>query len=226
LLEGAAPVAGLVPDLATALELRRKALALEDPLAQADPLNSFLQRRVLASHVQLGDALAMRGDRPAAADHYRGALVVCERQAAADPVNLQARSDLALVGTRLGTLLAEDGEAEEGLRLLERSASLLEAVVAGDPANFTTRARVADASIGLGYAHAALGSSPKLTAGVRLAHWREAKARFEAGAPFWVEMRDRGVTTGVEAQKPERIAREIARCDAALRQLAGAPRLP
>jgi tetratricopeptide (TPR) repeat protein len=221
LLERGAPVAGLVPDLATALEMRRKALALEDPVAQADPLNGFLQRRVLASHVQLGDAQAMRGDRQAAVVHYRRALVSTERLAAADPVNLQARSDLALVGTRLGTLLAEDGEAEEALRLVGRSATLLESVLAADPANVITRARVADSSIGLGHAHAALGSSEKLTAGARRTHWREAKVHFAAGAAFWTEMRERGVTTGVEAQKPELIAREIARCDERLGRLAG-----
>lgn len=113
-------------------------------------------------------------------------------------------------------VVAQDGDTEEALPLLERSATLLEPVVAADPADLSARSRVAENCIGLGYAHMALGSRSTLTADVRQMHWREAKAQFEAGAAFWVELRDRGVTVGDEAAKPDLIAREIAKCDAAL----------
>ena len=75
---------------------------------------------------------------------------------------------------------------------------------------------MADYNIGLGYAHGALGSNPAVAREAQLGHWREAKARFQAGHAFYAEMRDRGATTGEEAAKPDAIAREIAKCDAAL----------
>jgi len=100
--------------------------------------------------------------------------------------------------------------------LLERSAKLLEAVVTADPADLTTRSRVAENSLGRGHAYMVLASSSELAVDARRARWREAKAQLETGAAFWLEMRDRGVTVGDEAAKPDLIAREIAKCDAAL----------
>jgi hypothetical protein len=75
---------------------------------------------------------------------------------------------------------------------------------------------VADYNIGLGYAHAAQGSNPAVARDARLGHWREAKARFQAGHAFYAEMRDRGTTTGEEAAKPDVLASEIVKCDVAL----------
>ena len=211
-----APVPGLVPDLQASLAMYRKGLALEEALAQADVSNTTLQRRVWVGSVRLGDISTQLGDHRAAVEQYRRALDVAEELARADAANLQAQSDLSLVCSRVGTSLARAGETEEAFRLLHRAAGLLEPVVARDSVNVSTRSRVADTSIGLGFAYAALGSSPAVAREERLGHWREAKARFEAGRAFWAEMRDRGVTTGEEAAKPDALAREIARCDVAL----------
>jgi tetratricopeptide (TPR) repeat protein len=215
-LGSCAPVAGLVPDLQASLEHYRKAVALEESLARADVSNTALQRRVFVGFIRLGDVSSQLGDRHVAVENYRRGLEGAEKLARADPANLQAQSDFALASTRLGTSLAQGGEPEEAFRLLNRAAKLLEAVVARDAANVSTRSRVADYNIGLGYAHAALGSNAAIAREARLRHWREAKARFQAGLAFWAEMRDRGATTGEEAAKPELLTREIATCDAAL----------
>jgi len=151
-----------------------------------------------------------RGDR-------RG-LDGAEKLAHADPANLQAQSDFALVCTSLGTTLAQDSDTEEAFRLLNRAAKLLEPVVARDSTNVGTRSRVASCNIGLGYAHAARGANPAVARDARLGHWREAKARFQAGHAFWAEMRDSGATTGEEAAKSDVIAREIAKCDGRARR--------
>ena len=47
----------------------------------------------------------------------------------------------------------------------------------------------------------------------------EAKAAFHAGLVFWTEMRDKGMAPGIEGDAPDRLAREIAKCDAALARL-------
>ena len=96
---------------------------------------------------------------------------------------------------------------------------ILEPLLAADPKNLGTRARVADSRIGLGFAHAALGASPGLATAVRVSHWRDAKAHFHGGLVFWAEMRDQGIVPGAEGDRPDRLAREIAKCDAALARL-------
>ena len=140
--------------------------------------------------IRVGDVANRLGDRRVAVEHYRRALDEAEKLARADPANLQAQSDLAIACERLGTSLAQKGETEEAFLLLNRAAKLLEPVVARDSANLNTRSHVADYNIGLGHAHAALGSNPAVAREARLGHWREAKARFQAGHDFWAEMRD------------------------------------
>ena len=216
ILDQGAPVPGLVPDLHASLEGFRKALALDESLARADLSNTVLRRRVCGGLVLLGDVSNRLGDHAAAAGYYRRALDEAEKLAQADPANLQAQSDFAIACERLGTSLAQKDETEEAFRLLNRAAKLLEPVVARDSANLNTRAHVADYNIGLGYAHAALGSNPALASEARLGHWREAKGRFQAGHAFWAELRDRGATMGEDVAKPDALAREIAKCDAAL----------
>ncbi len=215
-LDQGTPVSGLVPDLHAALQYFRKALALDEPLSRADPSNTLLRRRVSAGLLLLGNVSNRLEDQAAAADYYRRALDEFEKLAQADPANLQAQSDLAVACERLGTSLAQKGETEEAFRLLNRAAKLLEPVVARDSGNLNARGHVAAYNIGLGYAHAALGANPAVARDARLGHWRQAKAGFQAGHAFYTEMRDRGLATGDEAAAPDVLAREIAKCEAAL----------
>lgn len=218
-LSEGAPVAGLVPDLAAALEMYRRAQVIDERLAAENVLDTTLQRRTFVGHTHIGDVLSWSGDRTAALEQYRLALVQADRMSRADAANQQARSDFALASYRVGTLLAQQGETEEAFRLLYQSAKLLEALIAADSANLSTRSRVADCNVGLGYAHAMTAANPRLDRDTRLKHWREARARFQDGYAFWKEMRDRGSTTGVEAARPDELALEIAKCDLALRKL-------
>jgi eukaryotic-like serine/threonine-protein kinase len=222
-----AAVPGLVPDLPASLEHYRKGLALEEALAGSDPTNTSLQRRVFVGSIRLGDVAMQMGASSDAAEHYRRGLGKIEALATSDSHNLQAQSDLALACTRLGTNLAQAGDTERAFGLLNRAAILLEPVVARDPTNISSRSRVAEYKVGLGYAHTALASNRKATAQARAGHWRAARAGFRSGHAFWAEMRDSGTSSGEEAAKPDVLAREIARCDAALGALQGSrPSLP
>jgi tRNA A-37 threonylcarbamoyl transferase component Bud32/tetratricopeptide (TPR) repeat protein len=210
-------VAGVVPDLTAALEAQRKAVALDEPFATMAPADTGLLRQSMIDIVNLGEILEGLGDRQAAGDRYRQGLAKAEELARADAANLQAQSDLAWASTRLGILLAQDGQADEAFVALGRAEKLLVPVVAADAANSQTRAHVADYSEGFGYAHAALGSDRLLARDVRMSHWREAKVRFAEAYTFWRDLRDRGVSAGADLARPEGLAVEIAKCDAALR---------
>ena len=214
-----APIAGLVPDPKACLELYQRANAIEEPLARADPSNVRLQRSVFAGTIQIGDGFVGLGDRASAIGYFRRACAAGERLAAMDAANREAQSDFALACERLGTSLAQTGGAAEAIGLLQRSSRILAPLLAADPGNHGTRARAANATIGLGFAHAALAAEPGLSTDIRAGHWREAKAAFHEGLVFWSEMRDNGIVPGIEGDAPDRLAREIARCDAALIRL-------
>ena len=198
------PVAGVVPNLKAALAMQRKALALDESFAAAAASDTGLQRQVMVDQMNLGENLMQVDDRHAAQDLFRQGLAKAEQLARVDAANLQAQSDLAWVSTSLGLLLAEGGTTSEAFVLLNRAGALLGPVMKADPANVNTRSHVANYEEGLGRAHAALGQ------------WRQAKTRFEAAYAFWKEMRDKGITTGADLARPEALALEIARCDAAL----------
>jgi len=209
------PVAGVVPDLKAAVEMQRKAIALDESLATAAPADTALQRQVMIDTMNLGEILGQLGDRGAALDQLRQGLARAEQLARSDAANLQAHSDFAWASYTLGALLAKDGATDEAFVLLGRAARLLEPVVAADAANVNTRSHVASNSEGLGQAHVALASNRSLAHDARLGHWREAKG-FQDSYVFWKEMRDKGITTGADAARPEALALEIAKCDAAL----------
>jgi non-specific serine/threonine protein kinase/serine/threonine-protein kinase len=210
------PVAGLVPDPARCLEMYRRSNAIEARLAQVDPSNLRLQRAVFVGELQVGEGFVLLGDLAAAVPYFRRGCSAGERLAGLDPANLQAQSDFAAACQHLGTALGKTGSPGEALVLLERSVKVLEPVLAADPGHLGTRARLAEANEGLGFAHGALATNRAFSLEARARHWSDAKSRFNDGRAFWVEMRDRGLTTGREQEYPERLAREIAACDAAL----------
>ena len=210
------PVAGVVPDLTAALEIQRKAVALESALAAGAAADTALQRQVMVGIMNLGETLEQLGERGPARDQYRQGIAWTEQMARADPANLQAQKDLAWTSARLGDLLARDGDPEGAFVQLERAGRVLAPVVAANPADVNTRSQVAGISEGLAHAHASLGSRGALPRATRFDHWREARRGFQDAHAFWKEMRDTGVTTGADLARPEALAREIAKCDAAL----------
>ena len=70
-------------------------------------------------------------------------------------------------------------------------------------------------------AYAALGASGKLGAAERREHWQTARDLYAQSLAVWQEMQKNGILTAEDAAKPQELAREIERCDAALRRLAG-----
>jgi hypothetical protein len=68
-------------------------------------------------------------------------------------------------------------------------------------------------------AHAALGASGKLDATERREHWQIAYDLYARSLAVWQDMQQRGILTAEDAAKPQEAARELARCDASLRQL-------
>jgi eukaryotic-like serine/threonine-protein kinase len=205
-----------VPDLKLALEMQRKTVALDAPLAEAAATNTGLQRQVMNDIMNLGQALEALDDGPGATDQFRQGLAKAEQIARADSANLQGQADLAWASTVLGQRLARDGATDEAFALLDKASALLKTALAADPANNRTRANYAGYQEALADAHVTLGSRSALSHDQRVRHWREAKALFQDAYVFWKDIRDKGAGLGSDLVKPDALAREIAKCDAAL----------
>ncbi len=217
------PVEGVVPDLAAALEIQRKAVAIDASLGAAVAADPRLQRQVMIDGMALAQLLEQAGDLAAARALYREGLDRTERLARADAGDLQAQKDLAWVTMRMGVLLARDGSPGEALVTLSRAAALFEPILAADPTNTNTTSMMAGTSEGFGKAHAALGADGSRSPEQRLGHWREAKARFQDAHAFWKALRDKGGAVARDASRPEELAAEIANCDTAIRAFGPRP---
>ena len=67
--------------------------------------------------------------------------------------------------------------------------------------------------------HAVLGASPTLGAAEKKEHWRTARQLYARSLEVWQDMKTSGILTAEDRTKPADVAREIARCDDALRRL-------
>ena len=64
--------------------------------------------------------------------------------------------------------------------------------------------------------HAALGASSKPGAAGKREHLGRARDLYARSLSIWQDMQARGILTAEDRTKPQEVAREIARCDAAL----------
>jgi hypothetical protein len=49
-------------------------------------------------------------------------------------------------------------------------------------------------------------------------NWRAAKDSYQKSLAIWQDMKSKGTLSGADANKPDEVAREIARCEQALRK--------
>jgi tetratricopeptide (TPR) repeat protein len=214
---------GAVRDRPGALAAYRKTLNIDEALAAAGPTNATLRYHLMADHFNIGDVQARMGDKTAALASYHQAATIMEPLAAADPANGQYRSALGSVYQRFGAMQAEVGQVDTALAYLRRALAIQESVLAKDPSNAMSRAFIADSAAGLGNVYSKLASSAARSRHDRIRYLLEARSWYQRGYDLWLELRKRGSTTGDEAARPDDLARDIARCDAALTNLKTPP---
>jgi hypothetical protein len=73
----------------------------------------------------------------------------------------------------------------------------------------------------MGTAYVALATDRATPRPARPRHWREARSWYERSARVYEEMRTRGSLVGLMAHDAEEVARELRRCDEALRKAQG-----
>ena len=125
--------------------------------------------------------------------------------------------------------MVRGGIGEMQARLGERDAALAESTraiamlgeIAPDLASGTRSSLRGQVYMRVAAAYAALGASGELGAAERREHWQTARDLYAQSLAVWQEMQKNGILTAEDAAKPQELAREIKRCDAALRRLAG-----
>jgi tetratricopeptide (TPR) repeat protein/tRNA A-37 threonylcarbamoyl transferase component Bud32 len=185
-----------------------------------DPDNVVAQRDFAYTQERLGYLLAEGGRSEAALAHYQQAANFYAKAGADAPEDLFLRFRDLMTRAGIGEMQARLGQRADAVQQVSRVAASLERFPV-DPRSSHFGGMRAQVLMRLAAAHAALGASARLGAAERRQHWSTARVLNAQSLEIWQEMKRRGMLTADDAAKPEEIAAEISRCDAALRALAG-----
>jgi serine/threonine protein kinase len=134
-----------------AVDSYRKALAIRESLAAADPKDEEVRRQLTPNYGKLSDLLWNRGDFKGAMENSHKEIAVAEALYQEDPTNLANRSLLATYRMDYGYKQARVGDDRVGgLETLRQGSAMLEQLLAEDPQNLQ-----AHRLLGLSYFRAA-----------------------------------------------------------------------
>lgn len=206
--------------LNAALEEYQKALPVDEALAAENPNDALAQRDLAIDYANVGDILLKTGNTPGALKRYRQAIEIDERLAKADPKDAWARRYLAYNYNRLGDALIKTADERAALSAYKKALELAELRANSDTSNAAAREDLADSYAKSAAAYFFLGSNSQASTYTKKKRLLEARSLYQKSLELWQGMRDRGVLSGLHSDEPEKIAREISRCQSALDQLA------
>ncbi len=208
----------LMGDLAGALDNHRQALAISEAIFATDPASADKRRDVGFTLERMAVVQLAAGDHRAALENYRKAIAGHEAVVATHSMNSQVRDDLSSCYAGLGNTLAALGDTAAALRAFDKAIPLAVAASASSPDNVRLRQRLGRYHFEHGKVYARVAESAR-PGSEREASWRAARESHQRSLDIWNELRRAGTMSWAEAGLPDEVARELARCDAALAKL-------
>ena len=128
-------------DSTGALSSYRKALAIRERLASADPKNAKVHRDLATTYDSVGDMMWATGELAGALENYRKSLEV-RKELLSDSTEAEARHDLALSYERIGDTLAKKGDFNAALESQRDALAIRESLANQHPKNAIARREV------------------------------------------------------------------------------------
>jgi tetratricopeptide (TPR) repeat protein/tRNA A-37 threonylcarbamoyl transferase component Bud32 len=208
----------VLQDVDGALQSFRRKRSLDEQALAEDPLNAVARGDMAYTHERMADLLAAGGRHGEALAYYRKALAAYEQLGAESSNDFGFRFRAILAHGGIGEMQARLGERAAAVTSSSRAMALLETTAPHPPNGALSSAR-GQVYMRVAAAHAALGASPELDATEQRQHWRTARELYARSLDIWQDMQKRGILTAEDATKPQELARALARCDGALREL-------
>jgi tetratricopeptide (TPR) repeat protein len=208
----------LTGDVQGSLDLSRKAVAADQRLVDLDPLNAGAKLDLSFSYSMLAKSLMATGDLSGAVDHARKGVEISLAAYEADPKNAFARSAVGKAYRSLGEIARHRGDLGVALENDRKAVETYQALAASDPENGWTRSSEAGSYSQLGEVYMDMASKAR-SQGEQADDWRTARSWLKQSYDAWTNLKQRGPLTGLYQKEPERVAGEMARCDAALSAL-------
>jgi eukaryotic-like serine/threonine-protein kinase len=204
-------------DNAGALEKFKQALAIYESLIAADPNDVANRRNAAVGYRNVAVALAKTGDSVGALANFPKALQIFSELVAKDPTNADLRRQWALIYLYLSRFQADSNQLNDAIGSALEGVKIEEKLVADAPTNMSARNNLAQLHAQLGKTYAAMAATILKPDPKAREHWRAAKEAYQKSFDLYQDMKTRGTLSPADATKPDEIAREIAKCDAALK---------
>jgi non-specific serine/threonine protein kinase/serine/threonine-protein kinase len=197
-----------------ALENIRQAQVIYESLVAADPNDANTRRNSAVGYRNLGAALGATGDRAGALENFKKAEQIFADLVAKDQTNADFRRQWANVYLAEGRYQSQADDPGGAVESALQGIKIDEALAAASPANASARNTLAQLYSQLGASHAALAT--KAGADKQAERWRAARDAYRKSLDIYQDMKSKGTLSAADAGKPDEVASEIARCDAAL----------
>ncbi len=204
----------LKQDFARALEYYRKAQIIHEKRLATNSENTEIRRNLGANNYAIANILQSLGDNKNALDNSQKSLLILSKLKDEDPQNNEFKEVVAAAEIQFASLLIKNGKAVEAVEKLEKPLGTLKELIANSPNNEIFKFRMAMIYEKPGNGYAALAMDKKTPNSSE--NWRTAREYFQKSYEIYKSFRDSGKTVGSDASVVDKIADEIAKCDAAL----------
>jgi eukaryotic-like serine/threonine-protein kinase len=202
-----------------AIQLQTKARQILSDLLATDTNNATLRGFLFQSEYWLGYYLVKKGMPAEALNHYQVAFAGYQKLTTEDPKDAFARRSLAGCYMSMGIALAATGKTAEGLDSARRGNLMFEALAAGAGSEvFYKLVGVAESRTAVAGIYEEQASLASESDSAREGNWRNARLWYAKSLDAWVRAKGKGTLDQADRGEPDRITKEIAKCDARLKQ--------
>ena len=166
-----------------------------------------------------GFGLQQMGNTTEALIHYQKGLVIGEALVRADPYNAKARTDLATAHCRVGEIRLALGEPGAALVNFQKFHEITKDIAAANPDKGSAQRELGVSLFKMAEFHMSLGQDDSRDRTERIGHWRNAHSWLQRALDVFATMRDQNVLSSADANVPDEMAAEIAKCVAAIELL-------
>ena len=208
-------------DFASAIALQSKTHAILAAQVAADPQNSQLREFLLQSEYWTANYSEQKGDYRQAISNYREAFAGYQKLSTADPRDALAMRYLGLCEMGMENSLSSLGNMAQGIQHGRRAVQIFTALAsAGRGSPSISVLALAHSQSALANDFKRLAARPAAPESEAIANWRTARYWFQQSLNQLQTLKQQNLLAPYDLSEPDRVAREVANCDANLKRLA------